>query len=63
MPSFLYNEEEILKRIPDAHIMGNGTVTCGAKFVNDPSVRVDVIVVKRNFKAERVMVKQNEQVS
>jgi hypothetical protein len=61
MPSFLYNEVEIIERKPDVHVMGNGTVTAGAKYVNDPDIRIDVIVMKRNKKPERVIV--NAQVS
>jgi len=46
LPGFLYDENEVEERKTGARVMGNGTVTAGSKYVNNPDFRVDVIVVK-----------------
>lgn len=46
MPGFLYDENEVEERKAGAKVMGNGTVTAGSKYVNNPDFRVDVIIVK-----------------
>jgi hypothetical protein len=46
MPGYLYPEDEVEVRKAGVKVMGNGTVTAGSKYVNNPDFRVDVIVVK-----------------
>lgn len=48
MPSFVYKESEVLERRTSCKVLGNGTVTAGNRYVNDNSVRIDVIVMKKN---------------
>jgi hypothetical protein len=60
MPSYIYHEPEVLERKTNVRIMGNGTVTAGAKYINDPNVRIDVIIIKKSANVEAVNVKNNE---
>lgn len=46
MPGYLYDENEVEERKTGAKVMGNGTVTAGSKYINNPDFRVDVIIVK-----------------
>jgi hypothetical protein len=55
MPSYLYDENEIIERKANAHISRNGVVTAGAKYVNNPDVRIDIIIVKKTHKVQKVM--------
>jgi hypothetical protein len=48
IPGFLYHEDEVVERKTDVHIMGNGTVTAGAKYIDDPNVRIDIIIVRKD---------------
>jgi hypothetical protein len=54
MVGVIYEDAEILKYGRDCHVMGNGTVTAGAAFVDNPDVRVDIIVVRKDYKPLRV---------
>jgi len=48
MPGYIYYEQEVIERKRDAHVLGNGTVTAGVKYINKPNIRVDIIIVDRN---------------
>ena len=61
MPGYLYSEEEVIERKPNVRVMGNGTCTAGAKYINNPDVRVDIIVVKKAAKVEKVITRYNDE--
>ncbi|MFA5395383.1 MAG: hypothetical protein WC346_05115 [Methanogenium sp.] len=54
MPGYIYYEQEVIERKRDAHISGNGTVTAGVKYINNPNIRVDVIIVDRNAQVAHI---------
>lgn len=55
MPGFLYEEIEVEERKTDVHVMGNGTVTAGSKYIDNPDFRVDVIIVRKPANIQKVI--------
>jgi hypothetical protein len=55
LPGYLYPEEEVEARKADVKVMGNGTVTAGSKYFDNPDFRVDVIIVKRRANIQKVV--------
>ena len=63
MPGFLYDENEVIERKAGARVMGNGTVTAGAKYVNNPDVRIDVIVVRKAHRVQKITTKDTDEMN
>jgi hypothetical protein len=63
MPGYLYDENEVIERKANAHVSRNGVVTAGAKYVNNPDVRIDVIVVRKAHRVQKITTKNTDEMT